>query len=151
MRRGNTIGLLVWGALLCGGCSADPLGYPCLTSLQTYVTQASAIDTVDLLLVIDNSPAMADQQAHLLDQLPRLITTLATGQRDAAHGGNFMPPRSLHVGVVTSTMGLGPITGVAGCPAGFGGDDGILRTQCAGMPITREASALGVFEFHSAN
>jgi hypothetical protein len=91
---------------------------------------------------------------QLRDQIPRLITTLVTGQRDAAHGGDFMPPRSLHIGVVSSTMGLGPITGIPNCPPGFG-DDGILFH---GSPYPQPGCAAdysasyprGIFEYDQA-
>jgi hypothetical protein len=96
-------------------------------------TMVSRLD-VDLLLMIDDSSSMQVHQVQLQSQLPRIVQTLVTGQRDAAHGGNFTPSRSLHIGVVSSSMGLGPITGIPSCPAGFG-DDGILFTRSP-MPAT---------------
>jgi hypothetical protein len=38
-------------------------------------------DEVDLLLVVDNSNSMAEEQSFLIDQLPRLVTALATTRR----------------------------------------------------------------------
>ena len=108
--------------------------------------------TVDLLIMIDNSSSMREHQIQLRDQLPRMIATLVTGMRDASHGGPFVPPRSLHIGVVSSTMGLGPVAGVPGCPPGFG-DDGILfthspfpQTPCTAMDFSAMYPH-GVFEF----
>ena len=108
---------------------------------------------VDLLFMIDDSGSMTEHQIQLRDQIPRMIQIAATGIRDMAHGGPFAPPHSLHVGVVSSTMGLGPVTGVPRCPAGFG-NDGVLFTRspfpAPGCPTTDYATMYphGVFEFN---
>jgi hypothetical protein len=75
-------------------------------------------------LVIDDSYSTPQYQAHLHDQIGRLLTTLETGQRDPTHGGPFAAARSIHVGIVSANMALGPLTGVGGqCGPG---DDGVL-------------------------
>jgi hypothetical protein len=53
---------------------------------------------VDLLFVIDNSISMADKQGQLARAIPRLIADLTTTSGDRA-------PASLHVGVITSSLG----------------------------------------------
>jgi hypothetical protein len=137
-------------ALMLTGCferSLEPVD-PCTTSHQGASISIGGIDEVDLLFLVDNSSSMAEHQAQLRDQIPRLVSTLVTGHRDAAHGGDFPPPRSIHVGVVSSTMGLGPITGVPSCPSGFG-DDGILfgRSPSPAAGCTSPAPPRGIFEF----
>ena len=131
LNRSPRFALILLAAVALGyGCFERELKpvNPCTTSQQTNTIQVTSVDTVDLLIMVDNSSSMTEHQIQLRDQMPRMITTLVTGVRDMAHGGPFTPPRSLHIGVVSSTMGLGPVTGVPGCPAGFG-DDGILFTR----------------------
>lgn len=88
---------------------------------------------LDLLLVVDNSPSMADKQRALAAALPSYLDQLAR-----LDGG--MP--SLHVGVVTTDLGTlgsavaepGPSIGTVGRGACAGrGDDGALR-QLSGLP-----------------
>jgi hypothetical protein len=87
-----------------------------------------ASDNVDLLLVVDSSNSMVEEQASLVAELPRIVRILATGDRDGDGVADFEPVRSLHVGVVTPDLGGGPNTGVPTCAAGLG-DDGILRSR----------------------
>jgi hypothetical protein len=69
---------------------------------------------IDLLFVIDDSPAMANMEAKLATQLPRFLPVLVE------------PPShfDLHVGVVSSSLGGGRFTDVPGCEAGGPGDQG---------------------------
>jgi hypothetical protein len=87
---------------------------------------------VDLLLVVDSSNSMAEEQASLVAELPRIVQVLATGDRDGDGVGDFDPVSSLHVGVVTPDLGGGPNVGVPTCAPGLG-DDGILRSR-SGVP-----------------
>ena len=52
-------------------------------------------ETLDLLLMVDNSGSMTEEQASMGEQLPRLIRELGTRYR------------SIQVGVITSDMGTG--------------------------------------------
>lgn len=83
-------------------------------------------DGVDVLFVVDNSGSMREEQGFLINEIPRLIRTLATGDRDADGVSDFPAVTSLHVGVVTSDMGSGDEMNVRTCTPGLG-DDGILR------------------------
>ncbi len=98
------------------------------------------VDKVDLLFVVDDTPSMIDEQAALKEQLPKLIATLVTGMRVQPSGGAdpnpFPPVKDLHLGVVSTNMGVVGIQGIPGCSGVTGvtsmvpgfGDDGILRT-----------------------
>jgi hypothetical protein len=125
---------------------------PCTTSVQTSDIQVTSVDTVDLLFMIDNSSSMQVHQQQLTDQLPRMINTLVTGTWPSGSTNMpFQPPRSIHMGVVSSTMGLGPITGIPSCPAGFG-DDGVLfhgspSPQPGCMADYSASYPHGIFEF----
>ncbi|HEX7478896.1 MAG TPA: hypothetical protein VF331_13905, partial [Polyangiales bacterium] len=94
------------------------------------------LDKLDLLFVVDDSASMHKAQLALQDQLPRMITTLITGMRGPSDPNPFPPIVDLHLGVVSSNMGLVGLQGIGGCSdvngvtsmlPGFG-DDGILRT-----------------------
>jgi hypothetical protein len=117
-------------SLSLAGCferSLQPVD-PCTTSTQEVLAENDGPDAVDLLVLVDDSTSMAEHQAALAEQLPRLIQVLTSGDRDHDGAVDFRPVRSLHVGIVSSDMGLGPITGVPSCNPGFG-DDGVLLTR----------------------
>ena len=83
-------------------------------------------DGVDVLFVVDNSGSMREEQGFLISEIPRLIRTLASGDRNADGVPEFSAVTSLHVGIVTSDMGSGDELNVRTCSPGLG-DDGILR------------------------
>ncbi|MBK7395199.1 MAG: hypothetical protein IPJ34_02565 [Myxococcales bacterium] len=66
--------------------------------------RVTRVDKVDLLLVVDNSPSMADKQAELAKRMPELIAKLTNDTPDPRTGkpGNAA---DLHVGVITSSLG----------------------------------------------
>jgi hypothetical protein len=81
---------------------------------------------VDLLLVVDNSGSMAEEQALLAAQLPRMIYALGHGDLDGDGVAEYRPA-DLHVAVVSSDMGVTGTT--TGCTP-FG-DDGMFVDRCA--------------------
>jgi len=130
--------------LTVGACfdhTLEPVA-PCVTrgSVGTWV--GTGIDKVDLLFMVDNSGSMSEEQASLGTELPRLVRVLTTGDRtgDGLTPDDFPPVRSLHLGVVTSDMGVAGFN-VATCTrAAMFGDDGLLRavgnTSLAGCMAT---------------
>jgi hypothetical protein len=120
---------------------------PCTRSSVGQRIQVTNVDNVDLLFMIDNSNSMAEEQGLLRSELPRLVSVLASGDREGDGTRDFNPVKSLHVGIVTSDMGAGPNTGVPTCGRGLG-DDGILRSRSrsttGGCMATYPS---GVFEF----
>jgi hypothetical protein len=64
------------------------------------------IDTVDLLFVVDNSGSMQEEQEKLKEQLPRLVEILTSGDKSGDGRPDFAPARDLHLGVVSTDMGL---------------------------------------------
>ncbi|GAB4208742.1 MAG: hypothetical protein OHK0013_27460 [Sandaracinaceae bacterium] len=102
---------------------------------------------VDLLLVVDSSNSMVEEQASLAVALPRIVQILATGDRDGDGVVDFNPVSSLHVGVVTPDLGGGPNVDVPACAPGLG-DDGILRSRRgAPDPACAETFPSNVFAF----
>jgi hypothetical protein len=83
-------------------------------------------DKLDLLLVVDNSNSMASEQAALRAQFPKLIQTLGAGLRRQDDPEPFPPVKDLHVGVVSTDMGIPGIELPPSCHAD-GGDDGKLQ------------------------
>jgi hypothetical protein len=112
------------------------------------------MDQLDLLFMVDNSNSMSEEQTSLTAELPRLVRALASGDSDGDGTPDFAPIASLHVGVVTSDMGVGGFM-VPTCNTGtFGallGDDGVLltrgRTSIPGCMATYPA----VFSFMSGD
>jgi hypothetical protein len=90
------------------------------------------LDKVDLLFVIDNSNSMAGEQAQLRAQFPRLMEALTTGLRAPDDTRPFTPVRDMHVGVVSTDMGIPGVELPPSCHAD-GGDDGrLLNTPRGG-------------------
>ncbi len=89
--------------------------------------KCTVASSVDLLFMVDNSNSMAEEQASLTVQFPRLVTVLATGDRNGDGRADVLPIRDLHVGVVSSDMGNGGFP-VPTCATTFG-DDGVLITR----------------------
>jgi len=86
---------------------------------------------LDLLLMVDNSNSMTEEQMSLVAELPRLVRVLSSGDFDedgSLTGPDDFTPFDLNVGVVTADMGTGGFT-VPTCIRSDFGDDGILRTQ----------------------
>jgi hypothetical protein len=108
--------------------SRFPVGANSHALCRAGAVDSRPIDKVDLLFMVDNSNSMADEQASLKAQFPKLMQVLTSGRRGPDDPRPFPPITDLHVGVVSSDMGIpgvtfGPSTG---CSAD-GGDDGRLR------------------------
>ena len=84
---------------------------------QATTTRATP-SKVDLLFVVDNSSSMQGEQTALRAQIPALIRQLT---QDPDH-----PVKDLHVGVVSTDMGIPGVEFPPSCHAD-GGDDGRLR------------------------
>lgn len=115
----------------------------------------SRVDSVDLLLVVDNSGSMADKQQILALAVPDLIASLvnplcidqadlpaatqpASGDEDCPEGARrmFPPVNDIHVGVITTSLGG---HGADACSSAAEQDDGarfITRTDGGGAVET---------------
>jgi len=123
-------------ALVASGCldrELKPLN-PCLVSGVVEKISVENVDKVDLLFVVDNSGSMREEQQSLRVQFPRLIRSLTRGERLGPGDtvvGTFPAVRDLHLGVVSTDMGLTGVPGRAGLGCGDEsrprGDDGVLR------------------------
>lgn len=120
-----TAAAVLAGGVTLGGCLDRPLKAlnPCLVSGVVAEIAVTNIDKVDLLFMVDNSGSMKEEQAALQREFPKLIKTLTTGERPPKP--SFPPAEDLHLGVVSSDMGLVGIQGIPGCD-GLG-DDGIMN------------------------
>ena len=133
-------------ALALGACLERRLESvaPCTRSSVTQNLRVQYVDTVDLLFVIDDSGSMDEEQRSLDREIPRLVSVLASGDRDGDGVEDFRPVRSLHVGVVSTDLGAGiaaPRT-LGACTHGTG-DDGVLQRSDAAC----SGHTSGVFEF----
>lgn len=115
----------VWFAAGCGD-SRGPASDAGLTCVSPEVFRISGNRKIDLLFVMDDSPAMANMEAKLASQLPGFLSSLA----DPASN---LP--NLHVAVVSSSLGGGQFTDVPGCEAGGPGDQGGRFSHPAGSGL----------------
>lgn len=127
-RERSIIGLATLAmTVLATGCldrELKPLN-PCLVSGVSRKVQVKNVDKVDLLFMVDNSNSMAGEQTSLKAQFPKVIEVLTTGMRSPMDTNPFPPAKDLHVGVVSSDMGI-PGVNYGNCHAD-GGDDGKLQ------------------------
>lgn len=87
-----------------------------------------ATNKLDVLFLVDNSNSMAEEQAALAEQLPRMIEGFASGDPDRDGVQDFPAIDSIQAGIITSDMGVGGFS-VPTCTANpTYGDDGVLRT-----------------------
>lgn len=94
--------------LAMAGCGDAP---SCSSPMPEPGVEIARAGRLDLLFVIDDSLSMAEEQAALADELPRLIRILTSGNADE-DGDNLDPPdfdgvRVLQLGVVTTDVGTG--------------------------------------------
>ncbi len=139
-------------ALLLGAVACQPntqLGSDCDRELSSCSLgePVAPITEVDLLFVVDNSESMAEEQLALASALPALLVPLDSGDLD---GDGFPipelePPRSVHLGLISTDMGLPEAVQL---PEDEGrclwpGGDGLLQngqgasdpTQCSARPV----------------
>jgi hypothetical protein len=86
---------------------------------------AGPIDKVDLLFVVDNTNSMRSEQTSLKAAFPKLIEALTLGVVSTGQPTKFPGIRDLHVGVVSTDMGISGAE-LSNCHAD-GGDDGRLQ------------------------
>lgn len=93
--------------------------------------EVDAIDKLDLLLVVDDSNSMREEQEALRRELPALVRTVASGVR--RDGSTFPPARDLHLAVVSTDLGVPGVEGVHGCE-GLGDDGRMANVPDATLP-----------------
>jgi len=95
-------------------------------------------ERVDLLLMVDGSNSMSEEQESLRVALPGMVRALSSGDVDFDGEPEFPPVASLRLGVVTADMGTGGFV-VPTCERSRFGDDGILTTgdPSCGVPHPR--------------
>ena len=112
------------------GGASEPAPSPnrtCGNGGECPVVAPGSVHDVDLLFMVDNSGSMREEQAALRAQFPALVRALTTGDRDGNGSEDFAPVNSLHLGVVSSDMGLIGISGIDNC-TGLG-DDGVMQNK----------------------
>lgn len=127
---------LVVSALLTLAC--DPYGRdlgvvpPCGQRILVERVTVTPPPRLDLLLVVDDSSSMEDEQRALRREIPRLMRILTTGDVNDDGLRDLERLEDLHVGVVRSDMGTGPYLS-SQCPGGRG-EDGVLQQTSGVVP-----------------
>lgn len=91
-----------------GSCTNRPLNAlnPCTINGVVQNVPVNPQRALDLLIIIDDSPSMLEEQSKLAEQVPRLVNLLLTGgAADPDAVGEFPAIESLHVGVITPDLG----------------------------------------------
>ena len=100
---------------------------PAVQSGVSITIEQSTSDQVDLLVMVDNSNSMREEQTNLTANMPTLIEQLTTPPDENGDGApDWQPVSSLHIGVISSDMGTSgyPVTT---CDNAERGDDGVLQ------------------------
>ena len=103
--------LIVGSVATVSSCTRRPLANlnPCTINGVVQNVPVNPQRALDLLILIDDSPSMRDEQAKLAEQVPRLVNLLLTGGVDtdgvSMPVGDFPAVESLHVAVITPDLG----------------------------------------------
>ena len=98
----------------------------CFHHELTLQVQARGVQRMDLLIWIDDSPSMIEEQAALAEQLPALLHDLLTPpDLDGDTRSDWPPIEDLHVGIVAP--GAPTTSPLPGCLGPDGGGGGCLR------------------------
>jgi hypothetical protein len=114
------------GVLLDGAAPAPVSRLPGGDTVAFDACMIVEVRKVDLLFVVDDSASMGEEQEALRREFPALIRALTSGDRDGDGTVDFPPVQDLHLGVVSTDMGLQGIDGILGC--GGLGKDGVLQS-----------------------
>ncbi|MCA9607148.1 MAG: hypothetical protein KC619_16190 [Myxococcales bacterium] len=123
------IAVVFIGVLIgCAETHAVGDGHPGEGGVALPSTRPPRPSVLDLLLVVDNSGSLTEEQWSLRHDLAGLLEALTTGDLDGDGVREAPPFESVQIGVVTTDMGTGGYT-VPTCARADFGDDGILRTE----------------------
>src|SRR5262245_39314881 len=117
----RTAGRALAAVIIVGaGCGSGPPEPPAgISAVYTKTFDGAPKRDVDILFVIDDSPAMGLAQAALIRDFPAFLTAL----QDQSGVPN------IHIGVISTDMGAGD-SSIAGCAPG--GKSGILQNTARG-------------------
>ncbi len=129
----NTEKIVRFGLLFVAGGLAACLTRPLVRvdpETESFVKQDMTqvqFSGVDILVLVDNSKSMAEEQGNLAEEFPGLIQSLLNPPIDPVTGQPaHVPVKDLHIGVISSDMGTGGYT-VETCSDPVDGDDGVLK------------------------
>jgi hypothetical protein len=135
-----TSAVIVAGAA--SGCLSRPLEAvdPRITSVVTEQLRQGGVSKIDLVLAIDNSSSMADKQQILALAVPDLVAGLVNpsclddrtgaaipsasqpsgplGKCPSGSTREFPPVLDIHIGLVSSSLGVFGVQGINGCTEG---------------------------------
>jgi hypothetical protein len=127
---------LAWLVLFAGawlGCEAEPDDAGAKADAGVVPGHSSGTQ-IDLLLMVDNSNTMKEEQAKLRDQIPELVRGLLEGVDIDGDGTiDYAGATDVNIGVVSSDMGLPGVPIVDGC-LGLGDNGELIRAPRVATP-----------------
>jgi hypothetical protein len=132
-------------AAACTDESVPPTGDPSVSRVETRDIPMYRFREIDLLFVIDNSPAMAAHADHLRESYGRFMAAL-----ESQYGGLA----DVHIGVVTGDLGARGADGLVHAPLGachFDGDGGRLLRDVAPISGPFLSNVLKWFDTRETN
>jgi len=112
--------------------------HPCSGNLSISRIRVSRIDKVDLLVVLDDGPSMADRQAELARRLPELLRQITDPAKDPI-SGHAAQTVDVHVGILSASLGS---AGTSVCTPSVGGAAKDGRAHL--LPRTPETSCASI-------
>lgn len=140
--RALTLTLACLALVACDARKIGPIT-PHVSRVVDTTTGGGAVADVDLLIVVDDSGSMVEEQASLRAQIPLLVERLTSPPTGADGAPLYNPVASLRVAVVTTDLGTSGVelahgaAGGCGIDSAFGvwGRDAAARTDGSCAPF----------------
>ncbi|MBI5489091.1 MAG: hypothetical protein HY905_17280 [Deltaproteobacteria bacterium] len=143
MRVARWVSVLAFAGLIATlGCFDRDLTdiRPVTTTGVTIQVEQVGVIRVDIVVLVDNSGSMSQEQAALVQRFPELITELLDPPPDPETGRPSHPPvEDLNIGVVSSDMGTAGHR-VSTCSISDVGDNGCFRNTPSPAVLDCEAT-----------
>lgn len=129
----DVLAAVVVGVVVGGGCMAREAddgaesGTACGGGMQMTMDVQVPSTKVDVLMVVDNSRSMSEEQAEMARALPEMVQGLLAPHGDGLPG----PLVDLHIGVTSTDVGTGGAR-IETCHDPVDGDDGELMVRPCG-------------------
>ncbi len=124
--RRATLALSLFAGCGCGGADIHGIPGTCSDGAPWDLPAGLPSQKLDILVVVDDSASIAEEQMALADEVPSMFDSLLDPDVDPETGlPAHVPVTDVHVGVINMDMGTGGYP-LPGCTDPVDGDDGVL-------------------------